>query len=165
MSFFLERVLLVSCFKIDEGAVVLEIHASEEDITDMCVLWRRYHSYLPLLFLLFTWMLMIAITMHPATCLSIMSTTTAAIAHIVNSKSSLQHPASSSQAFLDKVAAELMPVNIQEHLQEEQMTTYLVPLAALFSSHNHSSSTSTRYHWCPCYRSHIPSHQHNRYWP
>jgi hypothetical protein len=99
--------------------------------------------------------------MPSTTCLNM--STTAAIAHIVNSKSSLQHPASSSQAFLDKVAAELMPVNIQEHLQEEQMTTYLVPLAALFSSHNHSSSTSTRYHWCPCYRSHIPSHQHNRY--
>jgi len=63
--------------------------------------------------------------MPSTTCLNM--STTAAIAHIVNSKSNLQLPASSSQAFLDKLA-ELMPANIQEHLQEEQMTTYL-PLA------------------------------------
>lgn len=63
--------------------------------------------------------------MPSTTCLNM--STTAAIAHIVNSKSNLRLPASSSQAFLDKLA-ELMPANIQEHLQEEQMTTYL-PLA------------------------------------
>ena len=63
--------------------------------------------------------------MPSTTCLNM--STTAAIAHIVNSKSNLQLPASSSQAFLDKLA-ELMPASIQEHLQEDQMTTYL-PLA------------------------------------